>query len=115
MLAIELSWSSRRLEKTCSEDRRGCQQWGADQWAILKRRLASLAAARTLQDMDGVPGRCHPLHGDRDGEFAICLWGPYRLVFEPDHDPAPRLPDSGIDRTRVTRILIREVIDYHGD
>jgi proteic killer suppression protein len=112
---IELSWSSRRLEKTCSEDRRGRQHWGADQWAILKRRLASLVAAPTLQDMEGIPGRCHQLHADRNGEFGICLWGPYRLVFEPDHDPMPCLPDGGIDRARVTRILIREVTNYHGD
>lgn len=113
--AVELSWTSRRLEKACSEDRRGCRQWGADHWALLKRRLASLGAAPTLQDIDGTPGRCHSLRADRDGEFAICLWGPYRLVFEPDHDPLPRLPDGGIDRARVTRILIKEVIDYHGD
>lgn len=64
--------------------------------------------------MRGVPGNCHQLHTDRDEEFAVDLWGPYRLIFEPDHDPVPRLDDGGIDTTNVTHIRIKEVDDYHG-
>jgi len=102
------------LEKTCSDDRQGAKRWGAENLPRLKRRLASLMAAPTLQDMEGVPGNCHQLHADRAGEFAVDLWGSYRLVFEPDHDPLPELPDKGIDRARVTKIVIKEVVDYHG-
>ena len=112
---IKISWSDRKLEKVCSDDRQGARHWGAENWARLRRRLASLLGAPTLQDMAGVPGNCHQLSGDRDGQFALDLWGPYRLVFEPDHDPLPTLPDEGIDRARVTDIRIREVVDYHGD
>jgi hypothetical protein len=65
--------------------------------------------------MDGVPGNCHALHAERRGRFAIALWGPYRLVFAPDHDPVPRTDDGGIIRTAVTAVRIVEVIDYHGD
>jgi proteic killer suppression protein len=64
--------------------------------------------------MDGVPGNCHELHADRDGQFGVALWGPYELILEPDHDPIPKLADGGIDRGLVTRILIVEVVDYHG-
>jgi toxin HigB-1 len=103
------------LEKTCLHDRQGAQRWGGENWPRLRRRLAALAAAPTLQDMDGVPGNCHQLHADRAGQFAVDLWGSYRLVFEPDHDPLPVRPDDGgIDRSRVTKIMIREVVDYHG-
>lgn len=80
----------------------------------MKARLASLHAAPALSAMEGVPGRCHQLRGHRSIEFAVDLWGPYRLVFVPDHDPVPTLEDGGIDRDRVTRILITEVVDYHG-
>lgn len=38
---------------------------------------------------------------------------PYRLVFEPAHDPVPRTTDGGIDIDRVTAITIMEVVDYH--
>ncbi len=45
----------------------------------------------------------------------MSLWGSYRLVFVPDHDPIPTRADGGIDRTLVTKISITEVVDYHGD
>lgn len=112
---IEISWGNRKLEKSCSDDRQGAKSWGAEQWKVLKVRLASLRAAPTLADMHGVPGNCHRLHADRAGEFAVDLRGPYRLVFEPDHDPLPRLHDGGVDTTNVTSIRIKEVADYHGN
>ena len=64
--------------------------------------------------MREAPGRCHALTGDRKEQFAVHLWGSYRLVFEPDHEPIPRLEDGGIDPVHVTRIAIVEVVDYHG-
>jgi proteic killer suppression protein len=114
-LVIEISWSSQKLEKDCSTDANGRRCWGAQQWAVLKRRLAVLLAAPTLAHMDGLPGNCHALRADRAGEFAVNLWGPYRLIFAPDHDPLPRLPDGGLNRAEVTKIKIREVADYHGN
>jgi plasmid maintenance system killer protein len=101
--------------RACSEQREGQRRWGPDRFRLLQRRLASLAAAETLEDMSGVPGKCHQLHADRAGEVAVSLWGSYRLVFEADHDPLPLLPDRGIDRNLVTKIRIKEVVDYHGD
>jgi proteic killer suppression protein len=114
-LVIEISWANRKLEKSCSDDGRGTKQWGAEQWKVLRVRLASLRAAPTLADMHGVPGHCHPLTADRAGEFAVDLRGQYRLIFEPDHDPVPRLDSGGIDMTKVTDIRIKEVDDYHGN
>jgi proteic killer suppression protein len=103
------------LQKACSNNKLGTKRWGAEKWPVLRRRLAALAAAPTLKDMDGVPGNCHPLRGDRQGEFAVHLWGAYRLIFEPAHNPLPKLPDGGLDRSLVTDINIKEVVDYHGD
>lgn len=112
--AVEISWASRKLEKVCSDDRLGEKRWGTDNWRLLKRRLTGLLGAPTLADMHGVPGNCHQMIADRRGEFAISLWGSYRLIFEPDHDPVPTLGDGGIDQSRVVRIKIKEVVDYHG-
>jgi proteic killer suppression protein len=107
-------WASSKLEKACSDDRHGRREFGADNWKLLKRRLAALYAAPTLADMDGVPGSCHQLGADRSGQFAVSLLGPFRLVFEPTDNPLPRLSDGGIDKARVTKIEIKEVVDYHG-
>lgn len=113
--AIHIVWRSGKLEKLSATDREGTRYWGAKRWPVLKRRLAMLAAATTLSEMRNLPGRCHQLGADRAGEFALDLWGPSRLIFEPDHDPCPRLADGGIDQDNVTRIRILEVVDYHGD
>jgi proteic killer suppression protein len=108
-------WANRKLERDCSSDRAGTRRFGAERWALLKRRLESLAAAPTLEDMSGVPGNCHPLTGNRAGQFAISVTASYRLVFRPAHDPLPLLPDDGIDRRQVTRIRLEGTVDYHGD
>jgi toxin HigB-1 len=71
--------------------------------------------APTLRAMEGAPGRCHALTGNRRGQFGMALWGANRLVFEPDHDPIPTLEDGGTDQSAVTRIRILEVVDYHDE
>lgn len=101
------------MEIICSDDRRGTRKWGADNWSCMKRRLSTLMAAPTLFDMGTLPGNCHELTLDRKGQFAVSLWGPYRLIFEPNHNPLPVLPDGGINRTGVTKITIVEVVNYH--
>jgi proteic killer suppression protein len=76
--------------------------------------MAVLAGATTLGLVPrDRPVRCHQLRADRDEQFAVDLVHPYRLVFEPDHDPIPRTADGGIDLDSVTSIAIVGVIDYH--
>lgn len=65
--------------------------------------------------MANVPGHCHALTENRAGQFAVDLWGSYRLVFEPGESPVPLLPDGGIDLVMVRRVRILEVTDYHGE
>lgn len=81
---------------------------------MVKRRLAAITAAPTLKDLEGTPGRFHQLSADRRGEFSLDLSGPYRLVFEPDQNPIPLDGTGGIDRSLVTRVTIKEVVDHHG-
>lgn len=110
---IDISWLDRKLQKACSSDKEGKRTFGAEQWKVLRRRLASLEAAPTLADMAGVPGNCHQLSADRAEQFALDLRGPYELIVQPNHDPMPRLDDGGIDRSLVTKIAITEIVDYH--
>ena len=77
-------------------------------------RLAVLRAARNLALVPATsPDRAHALRGDREGQFAVDLVHPQRLVFEPNHEPPPRAEDGGIDPGQVTAIVIVEVTDYH--
>ncbi|MGV8084049.1 MAG: type II toxin-antitoxin system RelE/ParE family toxin [Coriobacteriia bacterium] len=79
----------------------------------LDLRLAQLLAAPSLDTMRRLPGRCHELQGDREGQLAIDLHGCLRLVFVPAADSPPVKPDGGLDWRTVTAIRILEVTDYH--
>ena len=112
--AIRIRWADARLAAEFADERRGKRRLGADQFRALKRRIDSLESASTLEVMRQLPGRCHEMTADLDGRIAIDLVQPYRLLFEPDHDPLPRRPGGGLDWAQVTSIVILEVADYHG-
>jgi len=114
VLAIEITFADKKLRESCSMEA-ACRRRFGENCRILQRRLATLLAAETLADMSTVPGRCHALNADRSGQYAVQLWGPFRLVFEPDHSPMPLDPHGGIDISQVTKIRILEIVDYHGD
>ena len=80
----------------------------------IQQRFAELQAAETLADMRALPGaRCHELKGNLAGQLAVDLVHPDRLVFSPDHDPRPELPDGGLDWHQVTKIVVIGIGDYH--
>ena len=82
----------------------------------IKLRLAALQNAETLADYRTYDSRCHELIGDRKGQFAVDLIHPSRLVFEPlihPDAPPPTKPDGGYDWTKITGIIILEIVDYH--
>jgi len=111
---MEVRFSRKRIAKLCSTSRGMVKEWGADCAKRLQQRLAELEAAETLDDMRALPGaRCHESTGHRRGQLAVDLTHPYRLVFEPDHEPRPEKPDGGLDWRQVTRIVVIQVVDYH--
>jgi proteic killer suppression protein len=77
----------------------------------LRSRLGDLEAAGCVSEL--VAGRPHPLHGDREGQYAVDLAGGFRLVFAPANAPIPRREDHSIDWSRVTIVNIEYIGDYH--
>ena len=83
--------------------------------AVIKKlriRLTSIREASSLEELHRLPGRTHPLGGDRKGRFAMDLSGSLRLEFRPT-PPVPHKPDGGIDVTSVTRVTIIEISDHY--
>lgn len=112
---MEVEFRSRKLQKACNSERESDRKWGDQNAKKIRQRLAELAAAETLAHMTTHPGaRLHQLTGDREGQFAVDVKQPFRLVFEPAHIPVPLKDDGGIDLDRVTRIRIVYIGDYHG-
>jgi toxin HigB-1 len=111
---MDIAFASRKLEKLCNSEKEMKAQLGARNAKVLQTRLAQIKAAKTLEELGKVPGaRCHELKADRKGQIAADLVHPQRLIFVPDHDPRPEKPDGGLDREKVTRVLVVEITDYH--
>ena len=111
---MELHYKSKSLQKACENERESDRRWGSKCAHIVRRRLLQLAAAESLAVIETLPpARLHLLSGARAGQFAVDALQPFRLIFEPWHDPVPTLPDGGIDKARITAIRILGVEDYH--
>jgi proteic killer suppression protein len=109
-----ISFAKRKMEKAFNKERELLRTYGTKTANFIRLRMAVLQSAAHLGLVPiQKPERCHLLDGDREGQFAVDLDHPRRLVFEPGHDPVPRLDDGGIDKAQVTAIVILDVVDYH--
>lgn len=112
---MQIGFASKKVARLCNSENEMRAKLGPRDAKRLAQRLSELSAATTLEDMRPLPAaRCHELHGDRKGQLAVDLVDPKRLVFEPDHNPVPTKPDGGLDWNAVTRIVVVEIVDYHG-
>lgn len=111
---MEVFFGTPKLRKLFNSERKLTRKYGDREARKIMARITVLSEAETLEEVPKTPpDRMHQLAGDRDEQFAVDLVQPYRLVFEPYHDPMPRREDGGIDLKRVTAIMVLEVVDYH--
>ena len=113
---MDIEFCSRSLEKACNSEKELIRRWGKDRGRTIGRRLQQLAAAERLKVMAAIPpAKFHPLKGKRAGRFGSRRGLPVSTNFGTEPDPIPTLKDGGIDLSKVTKIRIIEVVDYHGD
>jgi toxin HigB-1 len=111
---IRIRFDDPKLAKLINDPNKLRRKYGDRNAKVIAKRLAGLRAFENLQRVSLARyGRLHPYHGDREGQFAVDLDGAWRLVFVPDYDPIPRLPDDGIDLASITKVVIVEVLDPH--
>lgn len=112
---MEIAFATKRLESAFATDRARVREFGAERAKRLNIRLTQLHDSEHLEQLRALPGRCHELHGDRNGQLAMDVTKNYRLIFKPSADPSPSKADGGLDWSAVDAITILEVEDYHGD
>ena len=108
---MEITFGDSKLQKLCEQQLIAQKKLGQVCARKLRSRLADLEAAGSVREL--VSGRPHPLKEDRAGEFAVDLEGGKRLVFKPANDPIPYKEDGSIDWSKVTRVCIVFIGDYH--
>lgn len=68
---------------------------------LIHLRIDQLNAAETVEEMINFSiGRCHQLNGNREGQYALDLAHPYRLIFVKIDD-------------QIQIVKIIEIVDYH--
>lgn len=111
---MNISFKTRKLQKTCSESAQARKHLGAKGGRKLQQRMMELKAAVDLSDISRLPpARCHELTGDRAGQLSVDLEHPYRLLFIVANNPRPELKSGGLDWEGVTEIEIIEIADTH--
>ena len=113
---MDVFFSSKKLQRICGSETLLCSEFGQQNAKKITMRLSELYAVDNLSQISHLPPpRLHQLNQNRDGQFAVDIKQPYRIVFKPYMEPLPTLPDGGIDISKVTRIQIIEIGDYHGE
>jgi plasmid maintenance system killer protein len=98
---LQIHYRTRKLERQCTISVEARKTYGLDIAAKLQQRIAEIEAADTLDMLVQYNiGRCHVLLGGRQGQYAMDLVHPHRLIIEKDHND-------------MSVALIVDIIDYH--
>lgn len=110
---MDIKYSSNKIKKQLSSPSEISKAFGAMAKKV-QMRLDEIAAAPNLGVLMQIPAaNCHPLRGNKSGEWAVSISGNYRLIFDINHDPVPKNVNGEIEIIQVTDIRIIETTDYH--
>lgn len=110
---MKIVFADEKLRKLCNKQQALIRRYGDRNARVIRRRLDDLAAVECLADMWQLPGRIHPLTGDRKGQYSLDLKHPLRLILEPADEPPALLEDGGFDLKRVRVVRIVKIKDTH--
>jgi proteic killer suppression protein len=110
---LRIDFKNKKLCKQLTQSKE-LRKLGPRRAELVQRRLSEIEASDNLAILKLLPGpRLHPLKGTRQGQLSADLDHPYRLIFEPDHDPIPKLESGGFDWKAITAVRIIEIADTH--
>lgn len=110
---MEIEYSSNKLKKQLSNASEIKKAFGVNAKRVAAR-MDDIKASPNLAVLMQLPAaNCHPLSGNKKGEWAVNISANHRLVFEIANDPIPTKEDYSIDTIKVTDIRILETTDYH--
>lgn len=98
---MQIEYKSRSLEKICTIAHEAEKRYGQRMAEIIQQRTDQIRAFDTVEMLVQFKvGRCHPLIGNRRGQYAMDLVHPFRLVFE-----------KRGEEIQIVRII--DITDYH--
>ena len=98
---MEIEYKNTNIKKVCTNAYFAERKYGSKMAAKIQHRIDQIKAATSVEEMIQFHiGRCHPLHLNRQNQYAVDLVHPMRLVFEKIGN-------------EIQIVNILEIIDYH--
>ena len=98
---MEITYKNRKIGRVCTNASEALKCHGNLMAEKIHQRIDEITAVETIEEMLKFRiGGCHPLTGDRAGEYGMNLIHPHRLVFR-------------MVKSKINVVCILEVVDYH--
>lgn len=111
---MHISFINKKLAKLLGDRKATVRDYGSDNGNRILLRLDQINNAETLEDLSKLPQiRLHELTANRDEQISLDVKHPYRLLLAPDHEEIPRKPDGGLDRSKITKVIVLGIVDTH--
>lgn len=79
---MRIDFKTKKLGKCYRQSKYAVRQFGNDVARRYIERINIIRNTKTIEELQALPGlRCHPLKGNRKGQWAVKLTGYYRLIF----------------------------------
>jgi proteic killer suppression protein len=100
---LDIAFRTNKLEKCYCVHARAFRTWGLDVGRRYIQRINIIKAVRGMDDLYKMPElKCHPLKGDRKGQYAVSLTGFHRLIFT-------------LQGERLEIVMVEEVSKHYDD
>ncbi len=106
-LAVEIAFATRQLRDICEKEASAVDAFGVAGVGALKRRLADLRAANSVEDL--VAGRPTQLDGADAGQLSIPLTKNLRMVLSANHPHNPTTENGDINWAQVRRVKLQRI------
>lgn len=98
---MEITYKGARLKKICTNASEAQKTYGLKMAEKIFLRINQIRSAPSLECLVQYRiGDCHPLKGNRQGEYAMALVQPYRLIFDQQEDS-------------IIQVRVISIEDYH--
>ena len=108
---LELAFDSQSLRTLCESEACARRDLGQEVAEALKRRLADLNAATSVNDL--VIGLPREVEGTDHQEMAVDLRDGYRIIFGANHPKNPIADNGDLNWARVSRLKILRIESNH--
>ena len=100
---MQIEFRTRKLQKQYEDHRVAEKAYGKEVARRYIERVNIIQESNNFNELQSLPGlHCHPLKGDRKGQWAIKLTGYYRLIIT-------------LKEERLQIVCIEEVSKHYGD